>query len=53
MAARKQVPMSDPVNQALMDIVAARNLKVPTHYVTKTEVVADLIMRAVKRECKS
>ena len=48
----KQVPMIDEVDDALNSIVKARSLKTPHRTVTKKEVVADLIMRAVKRECK-
>ena len=49
----KQVAMNDEVNQALNSIAESRNMKTPHRKVTKQEIVADLIMRAVKRECKS
>ena len=48
----KQVQMIDQVNEALNSVVIARNKKAPHRNVTKQEVVADLIIRAAKRECK-
>lgn len=49
---KKQVKLADPVHEALCNIEKARNVKDVTRTITKQEIVADLIMRAVKRECK-
>ena len=47
----KQVSV-DTVNKELDEIASKRNENTPHRKVTKQEVVADLIMKAHKRECK-
>lgn len=48
----KQVRIEDPINIMLVEIVAARKSKRPGLAETKQSTIADLVMRAHKRECK-
>ena len=48
----KQIKLVNEVHEALCRIEKARNIKEVKRTITKQEIVADLIMRAAKRECK-